>query len=163
VESALMPGPFDERRGARCSVFRVPATVDMHQTGRGLGAHIGFIKAWRGFGVHELSLAQRVVEIIEDAAAREAFARVRRVWLEVGLLSCVEPAAMRAGFEAAARDTLAEGAALELIPVAGRGRCPACGTESALEAREDACPRCGGYGLRPIAGTALRLRELEVE
>jgi hydrogenase nickel incorporation protein HypA/HybF len=113
--------------------------------------------------VHELSLAQSVVAIIEDAAAREAFTRVRRVWLEVGQLSCVEPEAMRAGFEAVARDTRADGAVLELVAIPGRGRCPACGAESALAAREDACPSCGGYGLRPIAGTGLRVRELEVE
>jgi len=113
--------------------------------------------------VHELSLAQSVVEIIENAAARDAFLRVRRVWLEVGTLSCVEPEAMRASFEAVSRDTLAEGAALELVRVPGRGRCPACGVVSLIEAREDACPSCGGYGLQPVAGTELRLRELEVE
>jgi hydrogenase nickel incorporation protein HypA/HybF len=113
--------------------------------------------------VHELSLAQSVVEIVENAAAREAFLRVRRVWLEVGVLSCVEPEAMRASFEAVARGTLADGAVLELIRVPGRARCPTCGTVSPLEAREDACPSCGAYGLRPIAGTELRVRELEVE
>lgn len=113
--------------------------------------------------MHELSLAQSVIEIIQAAAAREAFSRVRRVWLEVGQLSCVEPEAMRAGFAAVARDTPAEGAVLELISIPARGRCPACGAVSALAAREDACPHCGGYGLRPIAGTELRLRELEVE
>ena len=113
--------------------------------------------------MHELSLAQSVVQIIENAAARDAFERVRRVWLEVGTLSCVEPEAMRASFEAVARDTRAEGAVLELVRVPGRGRCPACGVLSPLEAREDACPSCGAYGLLPIAGTELRLRELEVE
>ncbi|KPK03379.1 MAG: hydrogenase nickel incorporation protein HypA [Betaproteobacteria bacterium SG8_39] len=113
--------------------------------------------------MHELSLAQSVIEIIENAAARDAFARVRKVWLEVGLLSCVEPDAMRASFEAVSRDTRAEGAVLELVAVPGRGRCPSCGTLSALAAREDACPSCGGYGLRPVAGTGLRVRELEVE
>lgn len=113
--------------------------------------------------MHELSLAQSVVEIIENAAARDAFARVRRVWLEVGQLSCVEPEAMRASFEAVARETLAEGAALEIIAVPGRGRCPACGAVAALAAREEACPDCGSFGLQVIAGTALRLRELEVE
>jgi len=113
--------------------------------------------------VHELSLAESIVRIIEDAAARDAFLRVRRVWLEVGKLSCVEPEAMRASFEAVSRDTLAEGAVLELIPIPGRGRCPACGALSPLAAREDACPECGAYGLRPVAGTELRLRELEVE
>lgn len=113
--------------------------------------------------MHELSLAENVVHIIEQAAARDAFVRVRRVWLEVGMLSCVEPDAMRASFEAVARDTLAEGAVLELIRVPGRGRCPACGAVNPLEAREDACASCGAYGLRPVAGTELRLRELEVE
>lgn len=110
-----------------------------------------------------MSLAQNVVQIIEGAAVREAFARVRTVWLEIGQLSCVEPEAMRACFEAAARATPADGAALEIVEVAGRGRCPGCGAQCALAAREDACPDCGGYGLEVIAGTDLRVRELEVE
>jgi hydrogenase nickel incorporation protein HypA/HybF len=114
-------------------------------------------------GVHELSLAQSVVQIIENAAARDAFLRVRRVWLEVGALSCVEPEAMRASFQAVARDTLAEGAVLELVRIPGRGRCPVCGALSPLAAREDACSSCGAYGLLPVAGTELRVRELEVE
>jgi len=113
--------------------------------------------------VHELSLAEGIVRIIEDAAARDAFLRVRRLWLEVGRLSCVEPEAMRASFEAVSRDTRAEGAVLEIVPIAGRGRCPACGALSPLEAREDACSSCGAYGLLPVSGTELRLRELEVE
>jgi len=110
-----------------------------------------------------MSLAQSVVRIIEAAAAREAFGRVRTVWLEVGQLSCVEPEAVRVCFEVAARATPAAGAALELIEVPGRGRCPTCGSVAALGAREDACPSCGGYGLQVIAGAELRVKELEVE
>jgi len=110
-----------------------------------------------------MALARNVVRIIEDAAAREAFGRVRAVWLEVGLLSCVEPEAMRASFEVASRRTAAEGATLEIVEVAGRARCPACGAVVALAAREDACPDCGSYGLAVVAGTELRVKELEVE
>jgi hydrogenase nickel incorporation protein HypA/HybF len=113
--------------------------------------------------MHEMSLAQSVIQIIEGAAARDAFSRVRTVWLEIGQLSCVEPEAMRACFAAAARQTPADGAALELVEVPGRGRCPACGSVAALAAREDACPGCGCYGLQVIAGTELRVTELEVE
>lgn len=113
--------------------------------------------------MHEMALAQSVVQIIEDAAVREAFRRVRTVWLEVGRLSCVEPEAMRSAFEVASRATPAEGAVLEIVELEGRGRCPGCGAEVALEAREDACPECGSYGLSVSAGTQLRVRELEIE
>ena len=64
--------------------------------------------------MHELSLAEGVLDLIEETARREGFSRVHGVWLEIGRQSAVEPEAMRFCFDAVVRGTLAEGARLEI-------------------------------------------------
>lgn len=49
--------------------------------------------------MHELSLCQSAVEIIQRQAEQHDVKRVTAVWLEIGALSCVEESAVRFSFE----------------------------------------------------------------
>lgn len=113
--------------------------------------------------MHEMSLAESALQIIDDAASKEGFTRVRTVWLEIGKLSCVEKDAMSFCFDAVIKDTVAEGARLEIVETAGQGRCTRCGHEMQIDTLYEACPQCGSYGMQVIAGDAMRVKELEVE
>lgn len=113
--------------------------------------------------MHEMSLAEGVLQIIEDHARTQDFTRVKTVWLEIGQLSSVEPEAMRFCFDAVTRGSLAEGARLEIVIVDGGGQCMNCGQTVRLAAVYDACPACGGYPVTPVSGTEMRIKELEVE
>ena len=66
-----------------------------------------------------MSLAEGMLQIIEDHAAKAGFARVKTVWLEIGALSGVETEAMRFCFDAVTRGSVADGAALEIVVVPG--------------------------------------------
>jgi len=112
--------------------------------------------------MHEMSLCEGVVDIIEDQARRQQFSRVRTVWLEIGELAGVETGAMRFSFDAVAKGSVADGARLEIIDIPGRARCPACVRDVPVSARFDACPECGHYPLEILAGEEMRIRELEV-
>lgn len=112
--------------------------------------------------MHELGLSEQIVALACDAARREgAGVRVSRVVVEVGRLAGVLPEALAACFPLCAEGTEAEGAALELRPVAGRGRCRACGAEVAMERPYAVCA-CGGSDLDWLSGEELRIKELEV-
>ena len=113
--------------------------------------------------MHEMSLAEGVLQIIEDSAQAQDFSRVKAVWLEIGQLSSVEPEAMRFCFDAVTRGSIADGARLEIVIVDGGGQCLNCGQTVKLAAVYDACPACGGYPVNPVSGTEMRIRELEVE
>ncbi len=54
--------------------------------------------------MHELSLCQSAVEIIQQQAEQHGVARVTGVWLEIGALSCVEERAVRFSFDIACRE-----------------------------------------------------------
>lgn len=113
--------------------------------------------------MHEMSLAESVLGIIEDAAAAQGFARVNTVVLEIGRLAAVEPEAMRFCFDAVMRDTLADGARLEIVDVPGAGWCRDCATRVPMNDRLDLCPHCGGAGLQPTGGMEMKVKQLEVE
>lgn len=113
--------------------------------------------------MHELSLAESIRETIEEAAAREGFAHVRTVRLEIGRLSCVEPDALAFCFDATMQGSIAEGARLDIVALPGSGRCPRCDATATIETVCDPCPRCGGYPLKIVGGMEMRVKELEVE
>jgi len=113
--------------------------------------------------MHEMSLCERVLQVIEDQARAQHFVRVRRVRLEVGALASVEPEAMRFSFDAVTRGTLAQGAELEMIPVPGEAWCLSCARAQPVNQRFDECPECGGVLLGLTRGEELRIKDLEVE
>lgn len=113
--------------------------------------------------MHEMSLAEGVMELITEASRREGFARVRTVWLEIGCLAAVEVEALRFCFDAVMTGTLAEGARLEIIDLPGRAWCGQCQIEVGLRDDDGVCPQCGGFKLRITGGDQMRVKELEVE
>lgn len=112
--------------------------------------------------MHELSLAESAIQIIEEAARTQKFKRVQVIWLEVGSLAGVEPEALRFCFDAVAKGTVAQNARLQIINVPGSGACSDCGNEHSVSDVLDACPGCGAYAVRVTGGTAMRVKELEV-
>lgn len=112
--------------------------------------------------MHEMSLCEGVVQILEDEARRHRFSGVTRVRLEIGALAAVEPEAMLFCFDAVTRGTLAEGAVLEIVPVAATAWCFDCSRSVPIASRLDACPLCGGDRLKPTTGDEMRVKDMEV-
>ncbi|HUW50978.1 MAG TPA: hydrogenase maturation nickel metallochaperone HypA [Sulfuricella sp.] len=113
--------------------------------------------------MHEMSLAEGVLQVVEDSARDQGFSRVKTVWLEIGALAGVEADAIRFCFDLVMKDTLAEGARLEIVTTEGRGCCLSCGQNVPVRLRYDPCPLCGGYPVEPTGGMEMRVKELEVE
>jgi len=112
--------------------------------------------------MHEMSLAEGVLQLIEEAARKDHFDKVSTVWLEIGQLSGVEPEAMTFCFDAVTRGSVAQGARLEIIALPGTGWCMACAKTVPMTEVFGECPQCGGYQLQVTGGTEMRVKELEV-
>ena len=113
--------------------------------------------------MHEMSLTESILDLIEDEARKGGFTKVKVVRVQVGALSQVIPDALQFCFEAVIRGSVADGAALEIIAVPGQGWCMDCEKTVPLDERFGACPECGNYHVQMTAGDELRLHELEVE
>lgn len=112
--------------------------------------------------MHEMSLAEGVLQLVEDTARANVARQVRSVLLEIGALSHVEVQSLHFCFDAVTRGTVADGARLEVQAVPGRAWCLPCGESVALQKLGDACPRCGSYQLQVTAGDEMRVKEIEV-
>lgn len=112
--------------------------------------------------MHEMSLAESILQIVQDTARANRAVQVKAVVLELGALSHVELDSLRFCFDAVTRGTLAEDAALEIDATPGRAWCMPCGQTVVLDRIGDACPRCGSYQLQVTQGDQMRVREIEV-
>jgi len=110
--------------------------------------------------VHELSIAQAIV----DVATRHAGdARVARVHVRVGRLRQVVPSALEFSFELCTHGTPVEGAELELEEVGIGVVCRGCGAESEPAGFPLACARCGGLDVDVTRGEELQVESLELD
>jgi hydrogenase nickel incorporation protein HypA/HybF len=112
--------------------------------------------------MHEMSLCQGLLDLIEAEREARGFEHVARVRVAVGAFANVEPDALRFGFEAVTRGTAAEGAELDLDVIPARAWCMPCGDVRLIARRGDPCPVCGSAQLVLQSGEELRLTELEV-
>ncbi|AGN85754.1 hydrogenase maturation nickel metallochaperone HypA [Enterobacter sp. R4-368] len=112
--------------------------------------------------MHELSLCQNAVEIIEQQARQNGAQRVTGVWLEVGALACVEESALRFGFDIACRETLAQGCTLHILHKPAQAWCWNCSQTVEAE-RHDECPLCHCPTLHIERSDGVQIKSIEVE
>jgi len=113
--------------------------------------------------MHEMSLAEGVLQLVEDTARRENAQRVKLVVLEIGRLSSVQPDALHFCFDAVTRGGIARDAALEIVDVPGAGWCMQCAATVPMQELYGACPTCGSHQVQPTGGTEMRVKEIEIE
>jgi hydrogenase nickel incorporation protein HypA/HybF len=112
--------------------------------------------------MHELSLADGIVRMVEASAGREHFTRVATLRLEAGALAGVEVSALRFALDAIRPGTCLEGARIDIDEPPGRAWCERCCAEVRIDTRADPCPMCSEYPVRVTGGTALRIVDLLV-
>ena len=108
--------------------------------------------------MHELALAQAVLDVVAEHAGERP---VERVEVRVGALRQVVPESLAFCFEAVARGTVAEGAELAIEHVPARISCR-CGADAELEAFPLACPACGSLEVSLTGGEEFLVESLEV-
>ena len=112
--------------------------------------------------MHELSLLENVLEILESHAETQGFNTVKKVCLEVGQLSGVQMDALRFSFDVIMKDTLAENAELEIIRAEGMGICRTCQQMVAMQTTHAPCSLCGCSDVKITQGAELRIKEIIV-
>jgi len=114
--------------------------------------------------MHEISLCQSVIEIIEEQAAKNGAKKVTGVWLEIGANACIEEHALRFCFDIVCRGTVAEGGQLHLLHLPAKAWCWQCQKSVHIEGKnEDAeCPHCHSGNLTMEKSDDLRIKQMEI-
>jgi hydrogenase nickel incorporation protein HypA/HybF len=113
--------------------------------------------------MHEMSLAEGVLQVIEDTAVKQGFDRVTAVHLEIGALAGVEIEALRFCMDAVLNGSIASGAEVEFTCIPGQGFCLVCADTVPMNVLFDACPRCGSYQVQATGGMEMRVKDLLVQ
>lgn len=114
--------------------------------------------------MHEITLCQNAVEIMQQFGQRNNARKITAVWMEIGAFSCVEPEALNFCFELACRETLAQGCVLHLDTPAAESWCRDCQQNVPLFTPHVLiCPQCGGRNLRVIADDGMKIKRIEIE
>jgi hydrogenase nickel incorporation protein HypA/HybF len=113
--------------------------------------------------VHEIAIAQSIIDLVNDKASGGGFTRVYSVTVAIGALSSVEPDSLSFGFDAVAAGTLAQGATLIIDRTPGKGFCVTCVKEIEVSSRGMPCPTCDGHQWLVVSGEELTLKNLEVD
>ena len=113
--------------------------------------------------MHEMAIAQGILEITLDNAAQSDAKKVTSIKLLVGKMTGVEPEALRFCFSALAEGTIAATAELTIKIVPLVVYCQGCGRKFAIERYRFLCSVCGSANVEIISGRELRVEYLEVD
>jgi len=114
--------------------------------------------------MHELYLAESILNIIQDYAKRDNFKKVNTVLLSYGRFSCVEPRALQFAFEVQAKETVADFAKLKFKVLPAIIHCFSCQKDLEIKTHAGCCPGCGGEQVILTAGTEeLQILEMDVD
>ena len=113
--------------------------------------------------MHELSIANSLVEVATEHARANGAAGIRAIRLRIGQLSCVHRQALEFSFELVTEGTLLEGARLDIDEVPVAIFCEPCGEVVELpDFQRFRCPRCNTPSADIRQGRELDVESLEV-
>jgi len=113
--------------------------------------------------MHEMAIAQGILDIVLKTAAENDATKVTGIKLLIGQMTQIQPESLQFGFEALSIGSIAEGANLEIKIVPLVGQCNSCRQEFSIERYCFVCPHCNSTSVHLVSGRELTVEYLEVE
>ncbi len=112
--------------------------------------------------VHELSIANNILDIIRQHVPVDQFSLVKSIRLKIGDQAGVVVDSLEFSFSALTAESPLRGARLEVERIPFVVSCRQCGESAPSESGIVACPRCGSVETTIVSGTELRVTEIEL-
>ena len=113
--------------------------------------------------MHEMGIAQNILDIALNAAKQEGAIKISRINLVAGELRGLVPMQLSFCFSIVAKDTIASGAYLNVEEVPVSGHCNDCSADFSIKEYEYVCPKCGSAKIQLTGGTELSIKDIEIE
>lgn len=113
--------------------------------------------------MHEFSLAIEVINLAQREAEKNMSEFIQEITIEVGDLSGVEADAFESALELLVKDSILENADINILRIAGKGKCNACDYEFEMKYRMATCPKCQCFPSEISGGEEFRVVSLVVE
>lgn len=113
--------------------------------------------------MHELSIAQNVIKIVQDEMQRCGAKSLKSVRLKIGTMSAIVPDSLSFCFGLITEGTEFERTELimDIIPL--KGFCHDCKNEFEIEDYAFECPSCRSTKIKTVSGRELDIVEIEVD
>jgi hydrogenase nickel incorporation protein HypA/HybF len=111
--------------------------------------------------VHEYSIVQALLKRVQESLDGYDVRSIRSLQVRVGELSGVDAGLLRTAYELCTPGTPCENAALRILEVPARWRCPHCERDMPVGKRLS-CESCGGT-VRLVEGDEIILDKIDVE
>lgn len=113
--------------------------------------------------MHEYGIAQEMLKIALDYAAKNSAQRITAFHIEMSALADESEESLRFHFDHVTRGTIAEGARVEISRVPMPAKCLDCGNDFAFTTPTTMCPRCSSSRIRALPQDEFRLTSIEIE
>lgn len=112
--------------------------------------------------MHEMSIAQNILEIVDEYMAREPAAKLLEVVVEIGEMVAVVPDSLYFCYDVLVENSKYRDSKLIINILPLQGSCRSCGHVFKIENYNFNCPSCHSPDLHVQGGQELRITHLEV-
>ena len=112
--------------------------------------------------MHELTVAQEIIRIIQDEQTRQNFDKVDLIRLKAGCFSCIDPHALEFAFQVVREGSCAAKARIDMTLEPVRIECRACGCSAEVDNASSSCPKCGSSDIVLQGDSSFEIIALEV-
>jgi hydrogenase nickel incorporation protein HypA/HybF len=113
--------------------------------------------------MHEMSVAQNIVEIIHQHVPESEWTRVGAVRLKIGSVAGIVADSLSFSFQAITAETPLQDSHLEIEHVPFEILCNSCKRTSGNEIGFCICEWCGSVDTKTLSGTELQVTEIEIK
>ena len=111
--------------------------------------------------MHEMSLAQNILDIVLSTASQNNVKKIMTINIRAGQLRGIVPEQLEFCFGFVAKDTIVEGAKLQVNTVPITGKCKQCQNEFSVEEYKFICPQCNHEDIEILQGMELMVENIE--
>lgn len=112
--------------------------------------------------MHELSIAQSIVELAEETAKKEKAGSIQSIEIEIGALSGVVLRALEFAMNVTIKNTMLENSKINFVIIRGVAECNNCKKEFETNKLLALCPNCEKANFKIIDGKQLRITSLTI-
>ncbi len=113
--------------------------------------------------MHELSLAQNIMEIVTESAKKNNVERVVEIELEIGTQSGVIMEAIKFAMDSLLPDSVAAHANIIYTEIETIAKCLECEALWKPETLFEPCPKCGSFASDIVQGKELQIKSITAE
>lgn len=113
--------------------------------------------------MHEMSIAQNIIEIVDEISKENQVKNVRKVIVKIGKLVAVVPDSLQFCYDTLTKGSPLENSELEIHIIRILAKCDNCKKTFEVESYFFTCPFCESTEIKILQGEELNVSELEVD